>query len=174
MIYARIHNYSVSIDAVIIFANVFVHLSYLGLTTMVEYCTLVDRNTGELKSAICTTILSNNLVVKWYTSTGLVLAFWGFIIDFIMGTLLVIAISTVQSIKRALDNLSHRYRNRAYMAFAAWTFLLFSVIALAVLHALLPSIYNTIHINSIVNLLVEVLNTLQVYKFLNNLVCRCL
>jgi hypothetical protein len=60
------------------------------------------------------------------------------------------------------------------MAFAAWTFLLVSVIALAVLHALLPSIYNTIHINSIVNLLVEVLNTLQVYKFLNNLVCRCL
>jgi hypothetical protein len=117
-------------------------------------------------------------VVKWYTSTGLVLAFWGFIIDFIMGTLLVIAISTVQSIKRALDNLSHRYRNRAYMAFAAWTFLLVSVIALAVLHALLPSIYNTIHINSIVNLLVEVLNTLHLlpplYEAMSSTDCEIL
>jgi ABC-type nitrate/sulfonate/bicarbonate transport system permease component len=132
---------------------------------MVEYCTLIDRNTGNPRTETCNTLLSNNVVVKWYASMGLVLAFWGFIIDFIMGTLLVIAISRVRRIRKALDGFSKRYRNRAYNAFAAWALLLALVTALAFVHAFHPAVYNTVHINSIVNLLIEVINTLQVSKY---------
>jgi hypothetical protein len=175
-IYNRIHAYPLAVDGLIVIANILIHLSYLGLTTSVEYCTLIDRNTGNPRTETCNTLLSNNVVIKWYTSMGLILAFWAFIIDFIMGSLLVIAISRVRRIRKALDEFSKRYRNWSYNAFAAWAFLLALVTTLAFVHAFHPGVYNTIHINSIVNLLIEVINTLQVYSstFLYQLVCCCL
>jgi hypothetical protein len=135
---------------------------------MVEYCTLLDRNSGNQRSGSCSAILSSNVVVKWYTSMGLILSFWGFIIDFIMGTLLIVAIYRVRSIRKALGGVSEKYRRKAHTAFEVWAYLLLLVIALAFVHTFHPGVYNTIHINNIVTLAIEILNTLQVFSSTSN------
>jgi hypothetical protein len=85
-------------------------------------------------------------------------------VDFVMGTLLIVAISNVRSIQKQLDAASKRYRRLAHQAFGAWAFLLGLVITLAFVHAFHSGINNTIHINNIMNLIVELINTLQVYN----------
>jgi uncharacterized membrane protein YoaK (UPF0700 family) len=103
------------------------------------------------------------------------LPFWAFIINFVMGTLLVIAISRVRSIRKAIDGHSTRYRSRVYKVFSAWAFLLALDILLAFVHEFHPAVYNAVHNSNIVNLLIEVLNTIQVCN--SNfiiLVCRSL
>jgi hypothetical protein len=166
-IYSRLNEYPVSIDVVIIIANVVIHFGYLGITLMVEYCSMADSYSGNPGTDACSTILSSNVLVEWYTTMGDFLSFWGFIFGFIMGAVLVATVSRNRSIRRAHDGASIRYRNQAYRSFAVWVLLLVFVIVLAIIHGFYPGIYSSI--------LIEIINTLQVYfTRSNDLVCSCI
>jgi hypothetical protein len=86
-----------------------VHFSYLGIHEVtIEYCTLIDKLVHW--EDFCRAIWRAKVLVKWYTSLGLILAFWGFIIDFIMGPLLLLRHINVRSIEKKSGWVSHEYR----------------------------------------------------------------
>lgn len=92
----------------------------------------------------------------------LALSLYGSILDVLLGTLLLNAVLGVRAIESATKGIRRSYVKQSLIAYQIWVSLLASAILLVLLQNFVTTIAYTTFISSILNICVEILNTLQV------------
>lgn len=143
--------------------TLFVNIGYVVLTLTHEYCQLTENNN---KHQACSDLINSDPVTALFGAFQLLLSLYSVVLDFIFGTILLVAILRVPMVKKVLQSTKgfeyrDKYLSKFVIIYSVWALLLVLSITLSMLNAAAPVVYSTKHISLIVNALTQLINTCQ-------------